>query len=233
MNEFQRITGVLLDPKPAFADIAARPRWWVPVLILVLLAMTLIYGYSHRVGWETLMRQQMEHNSQFEQMSAEQRDRMIETQSRVAGTFGFIGAAVGFPVYMLALSGILLLIFKVMLGGNLGFKQLFAICSYSMVPGIISSALAILVLYMKAPEDFDLRNPLAFNVGAFLASDSPAWLKSLGQSIDLFTIWSMLLMATGISMADRKLSWGKCVTWILVSWLVWVLGKTGIAALMG
>ena len=35
MGEFSRISGVFFDPKTAFADIAKRPTWIVPVVLVV------------------------------------------------------------------------------------------------------------------------------------------------------------------------------------------------------
>lgn len=233
MNELQRWSGVIFDPKPAFADIAARPRWWAPLVLLVLVSMLFTYLFSRRAGWEGVVRQQIEGNARFEQLPGEQRERIIEQQIRLAPVMYYAGTAVGMPVYLLILAGILALIFKVMMGGRLTFKQLFAVSAYAQIPLVLATILAILVMHLKAPEDFDIRNPLMFNVGAYLSSESPKWLKSVGSSIDLFTIWTMLLLTTGVSTADRKLGWGRCFFVILACWLVWVIAKTGFTVTLG
>jgi len=233
MNELQRLAGVLVDPKPAFADISARPRWWTPLILLILAATVFTYCYSQRVGWEGFLRQQMESNSSFQQMPADQRERIIEQQTRFASMFGYVRALVTIPLNALLVAGVMALVFRVMLSANLTFKQLFAATSYSLMPGFIASLLSILVLYLKNPEDFNLRNPLAFNLGAYLSSDSPKFWMSVASSIDLFAFWSILLLATGISAADRKLRWTRCLTWIVACWLVWVLGKSAFAAKFG
>lgn len=230
MNEFQRLSGVVFDPKAAFSDIAARPRWWAPLLLIVLTSVTFIYCFSQRVGWEGVMREQMESNSRMQQLSPEQKERIVEQQMKFAPVGAYGGAVVMIPVSGLVMAGVLLLVFKVMLGGNLTFKQLFAISFYAWIPNVIAGLLSLIVLFAKPPEDFNINSPLMFNVGAFLATDTPRWLKSFAPSIDLFSIWTMLLLATGISAADRKLSWGSCLTWVVMCWLVWVIGKAGFAA---
>ncbi|MFQ5928027.1 MAG: hypothetical protein ACE5MH_11415, partial [Terriglobia bacterium] len=58
-------------------------------------------------------------------------------------------------------------------------------------------------------------------------STTPAWLVSLGSSLDLFSVWSLLLLATGFSVAARKISWSKACTWVVVTWVVWLVVKTG------
>ena len=43
MSEVSRITGVYLEPKTAFADIVARPRWYVPLILMVVAAWVFTY----------------------------------------------------------------------------------------------------------------------------------------------------------------------------------------------
>jgi hypothetical protein len=38
MSEISRLAGVFFEPKKAFADIAARPRWIVPLLLMIVSA---------------------------------------------------------------------------------------------------------------------------------------------------------------------------------------------------
>ncbi len=52
LSELDRLFGALFDPKPAFADIAARPRPWVPLALLILA----VLGYTHTIGQHKLSR---------------------------------------------------------------------------------------------------------------------------------------------------------------------------------
>ena len=60
MSEIARVTGVFASPKKAFADIARRPRWWIPVLLMGVFSTIYLNAYSQRVGWERMIRQQIE-----------------------------------------------------------------------------------------------------------------------------------------------------------------------------
>lgn len=72
------------------------------------------------------------------------------------------------------------------------------------------------------------------NIGYFLdAVSTPKWLYSLATSIDAFTIWMVLLLATGLSAAARKISWATSFTWVMGSWALWVVIKMGWAAAFG
>jgi hypothetical protein len=234
MSEFARMTGILFDPKPAFADIAARPRWWAPMVLLIVLAMGFTFAYSQRVGWERFMRQTIESSPRTQNLTVEQREQAIAMQTKIASIFGYVGAAVAIPIYMLVVAGVMLLVFNTMLSAGLRFRKVFGITCYASLTGVVGTALAILVMFLKNPEDFNLRNPTAFNVGAFLdPQTTPKWLQAAGGSLDLFTIWTILLLATGLSVAARKVSWGSALAAVIGPWIVWIAVKSIWASLFG
>src|SRR6266478_3216141 len=71
MSEFSRIAGVFFEPAKAFEDIAARPTWLVPLLLIVVMTLISTVAFSQRVGWERMMRQQLEASPRTAQLSAE------------------------------------------------------------------------------------------------------------------------------------------------------------------
>jgi hypothetical protein len=235
MSEVGRITGVYLDPKKAFADIAARPRWYVPIILMVAAALAFVYLYTSHVGWERFMRQTLENNSRMQQLDAEKREAVIEQQTKLAPIFGYVGSLVFIPVAALAIAGAVLLMCKMMGAASLTFKQMFGISSYAMLPTLLASILAIVVLFLKDPEQFNLQNPLAFNLGAFLEPppNTGKALYSLATSIDLFSFWTILLLATGITVAARKFTFSKALVAVVVPWVIYVLVKSGWTGMFG
>jgi Yip1 domain len=234
MSEVGRITNVFLDPKKAFADIAARPRWIVPVVLVAVGYLAFMYCFTTHVGWEHSLRQTMENNSRMQQMDPQQRESIIQQQIKFAPIGAFIGGPIVIVVIALATAGVLLLVCK-MMGASLSFKQMFGISAYAMLPGVVSSILIIIVIFIKNPEDFNLQNPLAFNLGAFLDPPpiSAKALYSVATSIDLFSFWNILLLAVGISVAAPKFSFSKALVAVVVPWVVLVLVKAGWASLFG
>jgi hypothetical protein len=84
---------------------------------------------------------------------------------------------------------------------------------------------------LKDPDQFDLQNPSPTNIAAFLdVTSTPKWEYSLATSIDVFTFWVLVLLATGLSVASRKISWATSLTWVVGSWGLWVALKVGLAA---
>lgn len=234
MGELGRLTGVLWEPGGTFRDIAAYPRWWPPMAIIIVLSLVFTYTFSQRVGFERFYRQQMETNSRTQNMEPAQREQAIAIQVKVAPYFFYGFSVIGTPVMALIVAAIFLLIFKTFLGADVSFRQVYAVCCYALVPLILSSIMALAVMLLKDPDQFDLQNATPTNIGAFLdAVSTPKWLYSLASSVDAFSLWILALLATGLSVAARKISWATSMTWVLGSWVIWVLIKMGSAAAFG
>lgn len=232
MSEIGRITGVFVNPRAAFTDILRRPRWFVPAILLTILVLLFIYLYSQHVGWERVIRQSMDSNARTQSMTAEQRDAAVATGMKFASVIGYVQSAIGPTLAILIVAGVLLFIANSMLGTKLSYGQMSGITAYAFLTGLVSTTLMIVVMLLKNPEDFDIRNPLAFNAGAFLNPESTAkWIVALASSFDLFSFWTMSLLAIGISTAGRKISFGKAFGAVLIPWIVWVIIKTGWTAL--
>lgn len=234
LGEFDRLTGALFDPKAAFADIAARPRWWVPLVLLALLVLGFLLAFSQRVGWESFMRQQFETNPRAQQLSAERREEILQQQLRFVPIVAPVQGVVALGVAAVVIAAVFMLVFNVLLGTQLTFRQFFAITCYGLLPLAVGTVVSLGVLFLKDPSDFDLQNPVASNLAAFLdPSTAPAWLTALAKSFDVFTIWCLLLFATGFSVAARKITWAKAFTWVVVTWGVWVVLRVGWNGIFG
>ncbi|MGH9646528.1 MAG: YIP1 family protein, partial [Bryobacteraceae bacterium] len=224
MNEAARLAAVFFSPGKAFADIARRPRWWIPVILISILSTIYLTAFTQRVGWESVLRPAIESNQNVQNMSVQQREQLITT---AAGFYKYVGylSVVGTLFYVFITAVILMFLFDTMMSAGIGLKRMMAIVAYGVLPLVIQTALSMVVLYLKDPEEFNLRNPLVFNVGAFLSPDSSAALRALGSSIDLFSLWIIVLLAIGVSAAGRKVSFGKAFTGIASLWALLVCLK--------
>jgi len=234
MSEISRLTSVFFDPKPVFADLAAKPRWIVPVVIMIILGVAYLTAFSRRVGWESFMRQQIQTSERMQQLPAEQQERVIEQQIKFAPIMGYAGVVLGVPVMLLAIAGVLLGLFKMSASAELTFKQAFSLTAYANMPSTLVSILSLVVMFVKEPEDFDLQNPLAANLGAFLDPDTTSKVvQSLAASVDVFTLWIVILLATAFSTAIRRMTFGAALARVIPAWVVWVVVKAGWAAMFG
>ena len=229
MNEAARLAGVFFSPGKAFADIARRPRWWVPLILISILSTIYLTAFTQRVGWESVLRPAIESNQATQNMSVQQREQLIST---AAGYYKYVGygSVLTMLLYVFIVAVILMFLFDTMMSAGIGLKRMMAIVAYGFLPLVIQTALSMVVLYLKDPEEFNLRNPLMFNVGAFMSPDSPAALRALGSSIDLFSLWIIILLAIGVSAAGRKISFGKAFAGIALPWALLVCLKVAAAA---
>jgi Yip1 domain len=212
MSEIGRILGIFWDPKPAYRDLAAWPRWLIPFILLSLCSVVYLAVFSNVIGWETFMERQFEKNERMQQLTPEQRQAVLEQQLKFVGPIGYVGAVVGGLVMALMVAAAALFMFKTLGGANLTFKQAFSITYYSFLPNVLGAILAIVVIFFVNPVDFDVNNPLALNLGWFLDPETtPKWLVSAANSVDLFSL--------------------RALTFIVTLWVVWVLLKAGGTAL--
>lgn len=231
LSEAQRLLGVFWEPKPVFADLAARPRWWAPLILMTALSLAYIVMFSRVVGWETFMRHQFETNERVQQMPPEQREQALEQSVKFAAGFGYAGAVLGVPVSILAISAVLLGIFNGLAGAELRFRQVFSITTYASLPSALGAVLAMVVMRFKNPEDFDLQNPVPLNLGAYLdPTTTPKFLHAIAGSLDLLSLWVILLLALGLSTAAKNLSYRRALVLVLAPWAVYVLIKAGWSA---
>jgi hypothetical protein len=231
MGEFSRLVGVFFEPTKTFRDIAQRPSWIVPMVLVILAVIGVTATISQRIGWERILRHQNETNSRMQQMDPAQREQAVAMQMKFAPVIGYVGAIVGVPIVDVVIAAVLLGVAGGLMGGGMRFKQVFAIVAYSGMPGLVSAILSVVVIFLKNPDDYNVQNPLAFNVGAFMDPNTASkFLYSLGSSLDLFVIWTMLLMATGLkAAAGKKLTFTGALVAVLLPWAVVVLGKAAIA----
>jgi hypothetical protein len=233
MSELGRISGVFFEPKKAFADIAARPRWIVPLLLLMLVSFGVAMVYAQKGIMRIAAEQQMAKSPQTAQMTAEQREQALDRGMKIATIISYC-VPILVPLTYLIMAVVLWAIAAGILSAPIRFGQVFAIVTYSQLPGIIAAIFLVVVLQVKNPGDFNVQNPLMFNPGAFMDPQGSKFLISLATSLDLFTFWVILLIATGLkAAAGKKLSFGGALFAVVLPWAVLVLAKAAFAGMMG
>jgi len=237
MSEISRLFGVFFEPKKTFEDIAERPRWLAPVLITIVASLVLIYLFNTHIGWESYLHRVFDNNPRVQQLTAEQRESAFNLQMRILPVATYGGAVVGTPLTLAFMALIAMGIIRGLLGAPIRYGQAFAVMAYAWLPRVIFTGLSIAVMFLKNPDDFDIQNSFASNPGAFMDPQKTSrFIYSIAGSLDLFTIWVMLLMAVGLKAAGgKRLSFGGALFSVALPWVVWVFCRAGLAAagLMG
>lgn len=230
-NSFSRIFGVLFSPKPTFDSIVRRPTWIVPVILGCIFFISVVAIFTQRGGWPSFFEKQDANSSRMQSMSAEDRERTMETQIKIAPKFGYVEGVVIPPIAALLVAGVLMLVFNLSGATKVDFKTSLGIVSYAWVPWLVHGVLSILILFLKDASTVDLQNIVASNPGALLSDDAAKWLVSLLGSIDIFAIWTLILLAIGYSATNpKKLSFGKAFILAIIPWIFFIAIKVGITA---
>jgi hypothetical protein len=229
-NSFQRIIGVLVSPDATFASIARRPDWVVPLVLIVVLSLANGLLISPRLDFGAPAREAMSQNKNVSQEQMDRAEKMAVGMGKVAK---FIGPVISIIV-LLIVAGVLLVAIRVM-GGEGDFKQAFSVTCYAWIPNIIQSIVLTIIILAKGATAI---NPQMIPT---IVRSNPAFLVdmktqpmafALLSSLDLFTIWVLVLLIIGFAYVGR-ISKAKSAAVIISLWAVTILFKLIPAALQG
>jgi hypothetical protein len=227
INHLGRIVGVFFSPKATFEDIARRPSWIVPVILMTFLGIGVAFVLNQKVDWREVASKRIEESPRAAQMSAEQKEQQLAMSAKIS-PFVAYGFGVLMPVLSVVIvAGVMLLAYNLIGGANAGFGAAMGIVSHAFVVSILSSLLFVLILYLKPPGTVDLENPVATNVGAFLPESTPKAILSFGRSLDIFSIWTLLLISMGFAAVNPKKLKGKALSIAIAVWAIYVACKMG------
>jgi len=225
MSELSRLSGVFFEPSKTFADIAERPKWFVPLLIVIIAAVAFYAVVGSHVGWRGYIQEQMSTPRaarQMEQMSPAQRAQTLAIYDKVYPILFTAGPIVGLPLAYMFTSLLVFAVASGIMSAGVRYKQVFAITCYAMLTTLVTRALAFLVMFLKTPDQFNIMNPVALNPAAFMnQATSSKFLYTLGTGFDLIAFWGMILVATGIkAAAGKKLTFGGALFAVFLPWAV-------------
>jgi Yip1-like protein len=203
-----RIVGVFFSPGATFKDISQKPNWLAPMLLLIVIWFGLCAALVNRVDWRDYTKQQIEKNkfvaSRFQDLPEEQKEAAYDQGARRSKISQYVRGVIGWPLLILFSAAINFGAFKLLAGVRTNFSTAFAITTFAHLPMSLRELLAIPVTFLKDPQNIDPQNFLASNPAALLGDSAPYWQLISFGSLDLFTIWALILIAVGFSTADPK-----------------------------
>lgn len=233
LSQVERVIDIFIAPSKTFNDILRDTTWWLPWLIGVVVTLGFGVAIQQKIGWDKT------YNTILLQSSQTQQDRMAQLPPDQQAKQKAVGAAFvkyifwGTPVLGLLFAaiaaGVLLATLNYALGGHATFPQMFAVWMYGALPFTIQGLLGIITIFAGLDADsFNLKNPVGTNIGYFLPLDSPKWLLALGGSLDVLTIWVLILLTIGCATVGKtKRSSAAVAVWGW--WIVITLVKVATA----
>lgn len=226
ISPFGRIIGVLFSPKATFADIARKPGWILPVLLSTILGIASTVALNQRMNWREYIGQQMEKSPQAANLSPEQKQRQAEISAKVTVYIVYVIGVVGSVLFALVVGAAMMLAYNLLAGAGASFSESFGIAAHTLVVGLVSTPIFLLVLFLRPPGTIDPDNAVATNLAVFLPEASAKWLVTLCKSVDIFTIWMLILIAIGFAAVNpRKLKGSKSYAIAFSVWAAMVVVK--------
>ena len=229
---FQNLIDMYFAPREAFTRIVRSPQILVPLVVYTLIVLGFTGVWMSKMDPTEFMKTQIEESGRADQMTAEQRQSVIEQQAKFMPIFGWVVGPVVIAIMLLVVSGVLMFVYRFFYAGDVSFKQSVAIVVWVFLAvSIISTPVMLAVLALKGDWNVDPNQVVQANLGLLLDKSTaakPLW--ALATSIDVFVLWMVFLLAVGFGVACRK-STSSAIWGVGIAWAIVVLCKVGWAAI--
>jgi len=159
---------------------------------------------------------------QMAQATPEQREKGMKISETVTEVVFLAGPVMGLIVTVV-IAAVLMGTINFGFGGRAKFSDVFAMSYYASLPAVIKTLLGIAVTWFQSPEQFNVKNFGPTNAAALFLDpqSSNKALYALASSLDVITIWTVVLFSIGIAIvAGVKRSSGYIAVfgwWILIT----------------
>lgn len=229
----ERVMQFFYRPAEAFMRLKNRPRWIMPLLILMAVSISVLLLHHtvipSRMRIEARQAQLEKYGVQFSESEgqAEQAQQPI--------SFGLVGLVVFSLLLASLITAAAFWAAFSFAGEYFKFKTVLSVFNHAMLPSSITWSLLVgLILFIKDPMEIDpirLENVVLSNPAAFLDQAAmPLFIHSLLSSADFFSIWTLVLLAIGFSACGEKLPMRKSALITLLVWSVYVFGKASVVS---
>ncbi|MBZ5514495.1 MAG: YIP1 family protein [Acidobacteriia bacterium] len=229
-----RWLNVYISPGSAFQDIARKPEFIYPLIVGVVGALAVTETMLAKIGMERIVRHAIEQSGRASSMTADQMQQAIHQGATVGAVFAQVVALVGPVIFLVIVAALGLVIVNGIFAAKIDFKTSLSVAAYATLPGVISGLMSVAVILFGDPETFNPNNAAPTNPGYFLNPvETSKPLLAFAGSMDLFSFWILALLGIGYAEVTRRQVKPLSVSLVyLGAWLVWVLGKVGLAVLM-
>ncbi len=191
---------IIFTPSKVFARRSTGGAWGPFLIVSVLIAVLAFVNAGAMQGVmdaevNRAVAQALEKNSN---MTAEQADGM---RGVMEASIKY-GAIIGIPIMLLIMGLATWLVGKI-LGGTTTFGLGVMIASYAMVPRVLEQMLVAVQALMLDTATFTSRWQFSLGVGRFMDPSGPQGLLNTVGRIELFTIWSTVLIVLGLAHAAK------------------------------
>lgn len=237
MSEAATLGNIFIEPGRTFEDLRRKPRFILAMVVIVLGFAAFQIAFVEKIGFEKIVRERFESNSRVQQMPSDQKEKMIEQQTKPVFKYVSYALTPLFIVIALFLGGLLYWLGANLMGGNSTYLGGVSVWTYSsFAPFVVSILANFIILFLKSVDDIDLTTGQQGLINAnptmlLNLKGSPA-LAALLSSFDLFAIWGYVLAAIGLQKV-AKLTSGLAWATVLVIAIFFITIKVVWAMFFG
>jgi type IV secretory pathway VirB2 component (pilin) len=244
MNAMQRLWGTLFSPGETFQDINRKPTILVPIILGIVLALAggAFFNWKVKPDWDRLFRAQIQKRAERsgQSLTPEQIEQQVEFSKKLVPIFPLFGA-IGTPIAYLVIAGVFAL-GMMLIQAKTTFKKILSVVAWSYTAtALVQSLVFIAVVLVQDQETLNSIDPtqgvniVPSNVGVLLPAGTSGAVMALASSLDIFSIWYLVLLAIGLAAiaGSRKITPKKTGGMVFGIWIVFVLVKVGWRAMFG
>jgi len=203
---FASLIGVITSPKATFERLGPMPKIAGALVMVSLLGGLLGPGLfvmtaRGQQAWLDATVQATEHRT-----GKPMPETQLTGMQKFAPYMGYAmtgGTVVFFPIVVTIEAGILYALFTFGTGGTATFRQVMAVVTLTAVIGVLGLAFTVMMQFIQGTISTTSSSPA--NLGALLPMlPEDGWLSHLLALIDLFRVWSLMVMAIGLAVVYRK-----------------------------
>ena len=215
MNNLALLSALVFEPRKAFDELAQRPRFWFPLLLLIAASVGLSVWYCSVVDIQWLTDQTLRNSGLARRLSQEQMEAAIARSSRGGA---IAQAVIAGPLVLVAIhlaEAVYLLLAGKITNVQRSFRQWFALSCWTSLPGVLAVIPAAMVLLGASSPQIPQADLQALSFNELLLHLTP---KDSG-----YLLWSNFGV---LSLVSLYLSSLGVKLWSGRSWLFSVLFAT-------
>ena len=229
LSPMQRVIHLFTAPGKTFEDVKRNSGWWVPYLIAAAVALLYAFVLLHKIGLPALVDGVIRQSPALEsRIASSTPDVAARIHSSIETQFKFLYAGPVISLFIgFAAAGILMATANFGVGGRATYKAMVGVWFYAALPLVLFYLLVIAAVYGGVASDpFNIKNAIGTNVGFYLTdADLPKTLMPVLSAIDLFAIWTAVLLTIGVSTV-ASIKRGAAAAVVVGWWIVIILLQT-------
>ncbi|MEO0114986.1 MAG: YIP1 family protein [candidate division WOR-3 bacterium] len=183
---------IYTSPNSFFTKIAEKPKWLIPLILVVVFSVLLSLVAITKTDWET-QKTKVRELLEKRNVPPEQIEKIVAAINPKTGLVrGLIAVLIITPLGILIFTTILNLMIP-LLGTSGSFKKTLAVTTNSALIRIPSAIVKVVLMLLKGSSDVTTSLILFFP-----KMSDKGFIYGLFSRIDFFTIWELFLVALGL-----------------------------------